>query len=63
MTRRSSYDPEWADEVIRRWQRRRYRVQQREKAVAEFTAALLPMVDWLDRQLQRVPSLYRLLSR
>ena len=35
-------DPEWRDEVIRRWQRRRWKVQQREAAIAELKAALLP---------------------
>lgn len=38
-------DPEWADEVVRRWQRRRYRIQQRERAVAELKAALMSALD------------------
>ena len=54
--RRSWTDPAWADEVIRRWERRRWHVQQRDAAVAEFKQALqesalgrgvYAILDWL----------------
>lgn len=61
--RRTEYDPEWADEVMRRWQRRRYRVQQREKATADLVAAFHPALMTLDRVLRRWPAFYRWLSR
>lgn len=40
-TRRHRHDtPEWGDEVVRRYLRRKYREQQREKAMADLRAAI-----------------------
>ena len=61
--RRSLTDPNWADEVIRRWNRRRFHVQQRQAAMRDLKAAFEPplviLLTAIDRLLRKWPWLYR----
>lgn len=51
---RRRYDPEWADEVVRRYLRRKYRVQQRDRAMADLQAALAEGLAPVFRFLNRI---------
>lgn len=52
MTRKHRHETvEWADEVIRRWQRRRD--LPRRQLAAALEQAVMPMVEWLNRVLIR----------
>ena len=61
--RRSLHDPVWADQVILRWQRRRWKVQQRDKAVADLKAAMAealePVMLRLVALVNRLPARFR----
>jgi hypothetical protein len=54
--RRSQTDYEWAEEVVRRYQRRRWGVQRREKAIADIKASFAEsaLLNWVMRALVRV---------
>jgi hypothetical protein len=59
-------DPEWCNEVYRRWERRRMLPFRRfDRAVHDLGGALVEalrvhqVLRWLDRQLRKWPALYR----
>ncbi len=54
MTRRSLSDFDRQDEVIRRWQRRRWKVQHRDRAVADLKAEIVRVVAPIVARLNRL---------
>jgi hypothetical protein len=52
--KRSVQDDAWRDEVIRRWQRRRWGIQAQDRLVAELQAAFLPPLERLLSRLRRL---------